>query len=66
LIVQGKIMTRRFTGPLVSLFLAASLPSSAAASDEPLAARENTIRALEEQERVAVPEEDVHALERLW
>ena len=59
-------MTRRFTGPLFSLLLACSLSVSAARSEERPAAKENAIRSLEEQERTAVLEEDVQALERLW
>jgi hypothetical protein len=59
-------MTRRFAGPLLSLLLAGSSPVSVARSEEPMAAAESTIRSLEEQERKAVLEEDVPALERLW
>lgn len=59
-------MTRRFAGPLLSLLLACSSSMSAAQSEERLDATENTIRSLEEQERIAVLKEDVQALERLW
>ena len=38
----------------------------AAQSEEGLAAKEKTIRSLEEQERTAVLNEDIPALERLW
>jgi ketosteroid isomerase-like protein len=58
------IMMVRVGGPLLSMIFAASV--SAAPPPEPLAATENTIRSLEEQERKAVLEEDVPALERLW
>ena len=59
-------MTRRVAGALLSLLLACSLSVSAAQSEEGVAATENTIRSLEEQERTAVLGEDVQALERLW
>jgi ketosteroid isomerase-like protein len=59
-------MTSRYAGSLLSLLLACSLPVSAAQSEEGLAAKEKTIRSLEEQERLAVLKEDVPALERLW
>ncbi len=59
-------MTRRLAGPLLSLLLACSLSVPAARSEERLAAEENAIRSLEEQERTAVLGEDVPALERLW
>jgi ketosteroid isomerase-like protein len=59
-------MTTRFAGPPLSLLLACSLSVAAARSEEPLAAKETTIRSLEEQERKAVLEEDIPALERLW
>lgn len=59
-------MGRQFLAPLVSLLLA-SLPLIAAAqSPEPLSTDEETIRSLEERERIAVLNEDVAALERLW
>jgi ketosteroid isomerase-like protein len=64
--VKETIMTRRFAGPLLSLLLACSLSVSAAKSEERLDAKENTIRSLEEEERMAVLKEDVQALERLW
>jgi ketosteroid isomerase-like protein len=59
-------MGRQFLASLVSLFLA-SLPLIVSAqSQEPLSADERAIRSLEEQERIAVLNEDVVALERLW
>jgi ketosteroid isomerase-like protein len=60
------IMTPGFGRPLAVLLLACSVTVSAAASDAPDAAREATIRSLEDQERTAVLKEDVPALERLW
>ena len=59
-------MTSRFAGLLLALLLACSTSVPAAQSEEGLAAREKTIRSLEEQERLAVLKEDVPALERLW
>ena len=59
-------MTRRVAGSVLSLLLTCSLSVSAAQSEGPLAAKESTIRSLEEQERTAVLKEDVQALERLW
>jgi ketosteroid isomerase-like protein len=64
--VKEPIMTRRVAGSVFSLLLACSWSASAAQSEEPLAAKESTIRSLEEQERTAVLKEDVQALERLW
>jgi ketosteroid isomerase-like protein len=58
-------MTRRSAGLLLSMLLTCPLPVSAR-SEEPRDATESAIRALEEQERTAVLEEDVPALERLW
>jgi ketosteroid isomerase-like protein len=59
-------MPRQVVVSLASVLLA-TLPSIVAAqSQEPLATEERTIRSLEEQERVAVLNEDVAALERLW
>jgi len=58
-------MTRRFAGPFLSVLFACS-PSSWAGLPQPHEATEDTIRALEEQERVAVLKEDVPALEKLW
>jgi ketosteroid isomerase-like protein len=57
-------MTRRFAGSLLLLLFAGS-PSSFAAPQFH-EATEDTIRALEEQERLAVLKEDVPALEKLW
>jgi len=48
------------------LLLACSLSVSAAQAEERPGAKENAIRSLEEQERMAVLNEDVQALERLW
>ena len=59
-------MTRRFAGSLVSLLLTCSWAASAAPSEERASAEDNTIRSLEEQERMAVLEEELKALERLW
>lgn len=59
-------MTKRVAGPLLSLLLGCSLSVSAAPPEEGDPAEENTIRSLEEQERMAVLNEDVKALERLW
>jgi ketosteroid isomerase-like protein len=59
-------MTRRFMGPLFSTLLACSLAVLADQPEDQLVASENAIRLLEEQERMAVLKEDVHALERLW
>jgi len=64
--VKGAIMTRQVAGSVLSLLLTCSLSVSAAQSEEPLAAKESTIRSLEEQERTAVLKEDVQTLERLW
>lgn len=59
-------MGKQLLAPLVSLLLA-SLPLIVAAqSQEPPSADERTIRSLEEEERLAVLNEDVAALERLW
>jgi ketosteroid isomerase-like protein len=54
---------KRFTRPLSSLLLVGSL---AAAGVEQMPTDERTIRALEEEQRVAVLNRDVAALERLW
>jgi ketosteroid isomerase-like protein len=59
-------MASRCLAPLVSLLLVSLPPIVAAQSQEPLSGDERTIRALEEQERIAVLNEDVAALERLW
>jgi ketosteroid isomerase-like protein len=59
-------MTRRVQVACAVLLCVCSVPVSAAVSDEPGAAKESTIRSLEEQERTAVLREDVQALERLW
>ena len=59
-------MTRRFAVPLATLLFIGSLSSPAAQAQVPHQAIEDTIRALEEQERVAVLKEDVPALEKLW
>lgn len=59
-------MTRRLGGLVLSLLLACSSLVAATQSPGPRAADEKTIRSLEEQERKAVLEEDVPALERLW
>lgn len=59
-------MTRRVHVPRAVLLCVCSASLSAAVSDVPNAAKESTIRSLEEQERTAVLREDVHALERLW
>src|SRR5262245_13631427 len=66
LMVKETSMTRRVVGPLLSLLLASSLAASAAQPAEALAAKESAIRSLEEQERMAVLNEDLQALERLW
>lgn len=59
-------MRRLFLAAFVSLLLS-SLPSIVVAqSQEPHSADERTIRSLEEQERIAVLNEDVAALEGLW
>jgi ketosteroid isomerase-like protein len=65
LISKETIMTARVHS-LPALLLLACLAPVAAAFDEPGAAREATIRSLEEEERQAVLKEDVPALERLW
>ena len=59
-------MVRQFLASLVSLLLASSPWIGAAQSQEPLSAEERMIRSLEEQERMAVLNEDIAALERLW
>ena len=59
-------MGRQFLASLVSLLLASLSLVVAAQSQEPLSAEERTIRSLEEQERVAVLNGDIAALERLW
>jgi len=59
-------MGRQFLASLVSLLLAALPLIAAAQSQQPPAADDALIRSLEEQERVAVLNEDVAALERLW
>ena len=59
-------MSRWSFGPLVLLFLLCSSPSLLAQTVSSPAATEDTIRALEEQERQAVLREDVTALELLW
>ena len=59
-------MTRRVHVLLAVFLSVCSVPVSAAVSDEPSAAKESTIRSMEEQERTAVLREDVQALERLW
>jgi ketosteroid isomerase-like protein len=59
-------MTRRVGCPLALLLFACSVPVLATVADERPAAKETTIRSLEEQERTAVLKEDVPALERLW
>src|SRR5262245_14694470 len=56
-------MKRVFTCSLLALLLTSPLTIDA---QEPLATRETEIRALDEQERLAVLKEDVAALERLW
>ena len=56
-------MRRYFSGPLLVLVCATLL---AAQPQESPTAREKTIRSLEEQERMAVLNEDVDALKRLW
>jgi ketosteroid isomerase-like protein len=58
-------MRRRFFWR-VSLLLVGLPLMVEAQSQKPLSTEEGTIRALEEQERVAVLNEDVAALERLW
>jgi len=58
-------MGRRCLKPLGMLLLA-SLPAVTTESQAPVSADEKTIRALEEQERLAVLNEDIAALERLW
>ena len=55
-------MHRLFLASLVSCLLL-TVPVQ---SQEPLSADESTIRSLEEQERVAVLNEDIATLERLW
>jgi ketosteroid isomerase-like protein len=69
--VKAAIMTRRVAGSVLSLLLACSLSvsvaqSEVAQSEEPPAAKESTIRSLEDQERTAVLKEDVQTLEQLW
>ena len=59
-------MRRRVDVPLALFLYVCSVPVSAALADEPAAAKESTIRSLEERERTAVLKEDVQALERLW
>jgi ketosteroid isomerase-like protein len=59
-------VSRQFLVPLVSLLLASLSLTATAQSQEPLSTEERTIRALEEQERIAVLNEDVTALEQLW
>jgi len=59
-------MTRRFAGPFLWALFLCSFPSSAVQAQVPCRAVEDTIRAMEEQERVAVLKEDVPALEKLW
>ena len=59
-------MGRQCLASIASLLLG-SLPTLAAAqSRETVSADEKTIRSLEEQERMAVLNEDVAGLERLW
>ncbi|MGH9755018.1 MAG: nuclear transport factor 2 family protein [Blastocatellia bacterium] len=58
-------MKKGFASLLLSLLVYVTL-SSAAQSEGSLSADEKTIRSLEEQERMAVLNEDVAALERLW
>lgn len=59
-------MRRQFLASLASLFLAGLPLIAPAQSEEPLSAEERTIRSLEEQERIAVLNEDIAALERIW
>ena len=58
-------MRRPFRLTLVSLFLA-GFSLVAVAEHEPISAEEQTIRSFEDQERTAVLNEDIAALERLW
>jgi ketosteroid isomerase-like protein len=51
---------------LLALLLAGSLPPIHTAQSPTASADERTIRSLEEQERMAVLNEDTAALERLW
>ena len=59
-------MGRQFLASLASLVLASVPLVVVAQSQDSLSADEKTIRSLEEQERIAVLNEDVAALERLW
>ena len=59
-------MKRRGMASLILLLLSCSSSVSAAEPEGRLAAKENFIRSLEEQERTAVLHEDIQALERLW
>lgn len=59
-------MGRRFLASLVLLLVASLSLVVAARSEGPAADNEKTIRALEDQERMAVLNEDIAALERLW
>jgi ketosteroid isomerase-like protein len=63
--MREMMMTTRVAGPFLSLLLTCSLPAAAHAEGR-RDARESTIRSLEEQERIAVLNEDVPALQRLW
>jgi ketosteroid isomerase-like protein len=60
------VMGRPFLVSFASLLLACLPLTLAAQSPEPPSADEASIRSLEEQERVAVLNQDVPALERLW
>src|SRR5215510_1766048 len=58
------LMTRRFAA--LTLLLAGPFWPSVAKSDDAPNAKESAVRSLDEQERLAVLNEDVPALERLW
>ena len=59
-------MSKQLLASLVALLLAGSPLIVAAQSQEPRSAEESAIRSLEEQERMAVLNGDIVALERLW
>src|SRR5262245_51781960 len=63
---QETFMRRQVLISLVSLLLSSLALCAPAQSQQPLSADEKAVRSLEEQERLAVLNEDIAALERLW